>query len=449
MDFDQGLSAGCHGATFRVRTGFGARAAGPVRGAVTLLLAGAVPAVASAQRSATVSRSLVFDQVTVVDVEHGKLVPNQRVVIAGNRIRAVGSARAVKLPKKAQVVDASGKYLMPGLWDMHVSPSRATRIYYPLLLAYGVTGIRNAGAPVPVDTLRLWQREILAGTRVGPPRQILAPRVYEWEDRKGPCYRRDVSGIAPDSMYIYVCAEGATTAPHLIDSLKKAGVDMILAHQPSAETYFALLAQARRVGIPFSGLPFSYENILPESDSGVRIIDEFRGNDLISECAEPSTASVERCQRVANRLRQNGTWIAMGHVARPLQISERVDLPILAYSEARGDGFVYRPGAPFHKKLAHFVEWGMTPAAALRTATLNPAKFLHGTDSLGTIAKGKLADLVLLDADPLADIANTTKIRAVVANGHYFDRAALMVEVIAACKTFPKCDPDQLLAPGR
>jgi imidazolonepropionase-like amidohydrolase len=90
------------------------------------------------------------------------------------------------------------------------------------------------------------------------------------------------------------------------------------------------------------------------------------------------------------------------------------------------------PGFSLHAELATYVEEGLTTLEALQTATLNPAKLLHGTDSLGTVAPGKLADLVLLDADPLADITNTTAIRAVVANGRYFDRAALnklLVEV--------------------
>ena len=83
------------------------------------------------------------------------------------------------------------------------------------------------------------------------------------------------------------------------------------------------------------------------------------------------------------------------------------------------------PGFALHTELAMYVAEGLTPLEALQTATLNPAKLLHATDSLGTVATGKLADLVLLDADPLADITNTTTIRAVVANGRYFDRAAL------------------------
>lgn len=68
---------------------------------------------------------------------------------------------------------------------------------------------------------------------------------------------------------------------------------------------------------------------------------------------------------------------------------------------------------------------GLTPLTALQSATINPAKILHATDSLGTVASGKLADLVLLNANPLEDITNTTTIQAVMANGRYFDRVAL------------------------
>src|SRR5881394_4120201 len=115
--------------------------------AMTLLLVAAAPA-AGAQQLAT-TKSLVFDGVTVVDVEQGKLVPNQRVVIAGDRIQTVGGAGAVKLPKDAQVVDAKGKYLIPGLWDMHVHTT--ADLPYPLLIANGITGIRDAWSYVPLD----------------------------------------------------------------------------------------------------------------------------------------------------------------------------------------------------------------------------------------------------------------------------------------------------------
>jgi imidazolonepropionase-like amidohydrolase len=102
-----------------------------------------------------------------------------------------------------------------------------------------------------------------------------------------------------------------------------------------------------------------------------------------------------------------------------LSIVQRVGLPILGGSDWDPPGFV------LHAELATLVLEGLTPLNALQSATLNPAKLLHGTDSLGTVTAGKLADLVLLDADPLADITNTTTIRAVVANGRYFDRTTL------------------------
>jgi len=82
-------------------------------------------------------------------------------------------------------------------------------------------------------------------------------------------------------------------------------------------------------------------------------------------------------------------------------------------------------GFSLHDELALFVRAGLTPAEALRTATINPARFLGREKDLGTISKGKIADLVLLDANPLQDIRNTTRINAVVFNGRLFDRAAL------------------------
>jgi imidazolonepropionase-like amidohydrolase len=103
-------------------------------------------------------------------------------------------------------------------------------------------------------------------------------------------------------------------------------------------------------------------------------------------------------------------------------VVRRVGIPILAGSDLVGP---MPGGLALHAELAGMVILGLSPLEALRAATLNPAKLLGSTDSLGTVAPGKLADLVLLDADPLADITNTTTIRAVVANGHYYDRARL------------------------
>jgi imidazolonepropionase-like amidohydrolase len=98
--------------------------------------------------------------------------------------------------------------------------------------------------------------------------------------------------------------------------------------------------------------------------------------------------------------------------------------------------FIY-PGFSLHEELALLVKSGLTPLEALRTATYNPASYLGSLDSLGTIGTGKIADLLLLDADPLRDIRNTTRISAVIANGRVFDstaRAALLSHVVTALK---------------
>jgi imidazolonepropionase-like amidohydrolase len=99
-------------------------------------------------------------------------------------------------------------------------------------------------------------------------------------------------------------------------------------------------------------------------------------------------------------------------------------IPFLAGTDTPPGVYIF-PGFSLHEELQRFVAAGLTPMEALQTATLNPAKFLEMEDRLGTVEKGKLADLVLLDANPLEDIRNTQKIAAVIVNGRYLSRAEL------------------------
>jgi imidazolonepropionase-like amidohydrolase len=108
-------------------------------------------------------------------------------------------------------------------------------------------------------------------------------------------------------------------------------------------------------------------------------------------------------------------------------------VPFLAGTDSGGVPYTY-PGFSLHDELAFLVQAGCTPMEALQTATLNSAKFLGLSDQLGTINAGKQADLVLLEANPLDDIHNTQKIRAVVVRGRYLDRAALD-ELLAHAKS--------------
>jgi len=426
-----------------------------MRRATALVLPWVIPAAVSAQQSAA-APALVFDGVTVVDVEQGKLVPDQRVIIVGNRIQTMGSTGAVKMPNGAQAVDARGKYLIPGLWDLHThrgyTPEReAAVIDYIIPLANGVTGIRDAYSNyVPLDSQVVWWREILAGTRVGPPRQLLAGSV------------------------INQLSEAE------IADLKARGANFLKLYPFEPE----IAAAARRSGLMYGGHVHG-GSAIEASDSGMVILDHLNtAGDLAERCLGPQ-ASIELCQPVAERFKVNNSWFAptlitfaaiggnwtegipgaddvasrlhdlsrrfwadsIGHgnwlratasATSPtgsttdstsyFHILRKVGMPILAATDAdgtKGQLVSKLKGFALHAELAIFVLAGSTPLEALQAATINPAKMLRGTDSLGTVAPGKLADLVLLDADPLADITNTTMIRAVVANGRYFDRAAL------------------------
>jgi len=126
-------------------------------------------------------------------------------------------------------------------------------------------------------------------------------------------------------------------------------------------------------------------------------------------------------------------------VAKELEMTlamHRAGVPLMAGTDTAAGVYVM-PGFSLHQELELFVKAGLTPLEALQTATLNPAKFLGRMRDLGTVEKGKVADLVLLDANPLDDISNTQKISAVVQGRRYFSRAdldAILKEVEAAAR---------------
>jgi imidazolonepropionase-like amidohydrolase len=127
------------------------------------------------------------------------------------------------------------------------------------------------------------------------------------------------------------------------------------------------------------------------------------------------------------------------YFARNLQIvgaMHRAGVPFLAGTDT-APGIYIMPGFSLHDELANFVEAGFTPMESLQTATSNPAKFLRTQASSGSVESGKIADLVMLAANPLDDIRNTRKINLVIAHGRLFDRAALdkiLIEVESAAK---------------
>lgn len=455
-----------------------------IRGGGVITIACFALVVAPVVSPAAPPRPLVFDGVTVIDVVRGQRLPDERVVIVGNRIQRLGRISTVAIPAGAQVIDSRDKYLIPGLWDMHTHSNNAVDTRYPLFLANGITGIRDAWSYVPLDTLTLWRREILAGTRVGPPRQFFVGAALDARVR---CDERGKG-------HLCVTSGDAADVRKVVDSLKAAGADLLKMYNLDRETYFLVAAEARRIGIPFGG-HLTAATAAQASDSGASILDHVNSSGDLDEACLPAasgvnTATEADCRALAERFRHNHTWWcptllaeewAKGLVFTPsaqailaqlaaisraatgethtmprrtwltgvgrasdatlpraavdassgstsstglLQMVHEVGLPIVAGTDGAPDDALV-PGFKLHAELATYVAEGLTPLEALQTATLNPAMVLRVTDSLGTVAAGKLADLVLLDADPLTDIRNTTTIRAVVANGRYIDRVTL------------------------
>jgi len=389
---------------------------------------------------------IAITNVTVIDVAAGIARPRTTVVVRGNRITAVGPA--VRAPAGAQVIDGTGRFLIPGLWDMHVHLGNAGEESLKEFVAHGVTGVRDMGTE-QYEPLRRWRVEILSGARVGP-RIVAAGPIVD-----GPTPNWPLRVTVPD----------AASARRAVDSLATVGVDFIKVHQQlTRDAYFAVAAEARRLNLHFAGHVPVVVTGVEAAEAGQRSVEHLTG---LPDTRDSTWAPTLRAYK------KHGTWMdptlivywALAHHRdsavindpRAATISESLKkfwveqrsawsgdmstegllglyrgmlshtrglyeagIPIMTGTDL---GFVYvYPGSSVHEELEHLVEAGLSPLEALRASTLNPARYFSWERDLGTIAVGKLADLVLLDANPLTAIGNTKRIRAVVANGRLMER---------------------------
>jgi imidazolonepropionase-like amidohydrolase len=450
-----------------------------------------VPAGIAAQNGAAIA----ITPVTIVNVETGQVEAGRTVVFVGTRITAVGPVASVKVPAGSRIVSGEGKYLIPGLWDMHVHAAfpGLDAIFFPELLANGITGVREMFSSIPwVDS----SRARVAHGEIAGPRMVASGHIL---DGSPP--------IWPGS----VAVTDAASTRHAIDVLKEDGADFIKVYSRlTPEEFFAAAAEAKKVGLPFAGHVPQLVRAEAASDAGQKSVEHLtnvlvgcssREAEFLAQLAaavasprgwdsagvvsrgqlKPLLASFDaaRCRALAARFIKNGTWMVPTiAVLRGVAFLDDTTLaadPRLKYVPAwfrvgwnpqsdfrfkmltaddwrlrkeaynrqleivsllhkEGVAFLagtdlsnpyVLPGFSLHDELGAFVRQGFSPLEALRSATILPARYLNATDSLGTVAAGKLADLVLLDANPLADIGNTSRIRAVIANGKFYDRAML------------------------
>ena len=439
--------------------------------------------------------SLALRDVTIIDVARGLALPNMTVVIEGDHIAQVEKSGAVSLPAGAQIVDAAGKFLIPGLWDMHVHTifgdwfPGGREIALPLFIANGVTGIRDMGGDL--DVLLQWRKELALGIIPGP-RLVVSGEMLDGPE---PRFPSSIAVSNPD--------DGRSA----VRDLKRRGADFIkLQSLIPREAVLAIADEAKKLGIPFVGHVPDAVRAAEASDAGQKsfehLIGIFEGSSLLEdEFLEGGKGpgkflqsfDAARAVKLIALLAKNETWQCptlvwerggslieerdLDHdplakyapaswktgtwkkftdqivhefnvddlatrrkfVAKELElVSEmhRAGVPFLAGTDTAAGVYVF-PGFSLHEELELFVKAGFTPAEALATATTNPARFLGMEDRFGTVEKGTLGDLVLLDRNPLEDIRNTREIFAVVANGRLFsredlDRLLLQVEQSAA-----------------
>jgi len=458
----------------------------------SLLLLVVAPAVVRAQATETTEPGpLAFTHVTVIDATGSPAQPNMTVVVSAKHVIAIGKSGEVKIPPSAQVTDAKGKFMIPGLWDMHSHVFMRKNKMLPLLtlnlfLAHGVTGVRDMGDQGLPDDFGIfpyvqdfeWREAIRAGATLGP--RLLLPGVI-------------VDGVgAPRAGWASVAT--AEAARKEVIFLKSLGADFIKVHDHlSRDEFLAIAEETKKQGMSFAGhVPMAVSGA-QSSDAGQKSDEHLFGvlfgcSTKESELMQKAVASgdamrtyLENVQTVIdtyseekaaelfskfvkNRTFQAPTIVRISQLIEPVPMSDPrvakymspalraeystrfkpVTPEILAAQkllyqyEARLVGAMNRAGVTIlagtdnvlygyglHDELKELVKAGLTPMQALQSATRNAADYLGTLDSMGTIEKGKLADLVLLDANPLDSIDNTRKIFGVVVDGHFLNRQAL------------------------
>ena len=428
--------------------------------------------------------TLAITNVNVISMRDTAVSQSRTVVVRDGIISQIGPASVIRIPEGARVVDGTGRWLIPGLMDMHVHTSKTRASALGLYIAHGVTTVRDQGSE-HAEVLR-WRGEIREGSRVGPRMIIAGPYLESRsniermrrdppESRVEPFERSRIPVGSPEE------------ARRVVDSLAQLEIDHLKVRTvENRETYLALGAAAKARGLRLTGhLPTSSPDVfLASGQSGLdhpllippdslatqrreRIWRELAARDIgVVPTLVVLRESVLRPPDYFAALLTDTTGAA--HPLRPYlsrfliidwteQAAEQTQPRRAAFENfwpwvlnqvremhaagvrimAGTDVAVLNifPGWSLHQELQFFVDSvGMTPAEAIASATREPAEWLGIDDDVGTIEAGKAADLVLLEGNPLEDITNTRRIAAVVARGTLYDQAAigrLMAEVRA------------------
>ena len=416
--------------------------------------------------------TLAIRGVTVIPGDGGAPLPGATVVVRGRFIEAVGVG--VEPPPGATVVEGEGRYLIPGLFEMHAHTSKTRASALGLYIANGVTTVRDAGGDH--EELLAWRNEIRTGERPGP-RLLIAGPYLESADNVARMRSTPPAEMVEPVERTRIPVGDPERARFVIDSLSELELDFLkIRTVQDAETYRAIGAAAESHGLRLTGHTFgiSPEQQLQAGQDGVDhflfpTLDSLTRSDRMALwerfaergvvivptlyiTREAATRTVESFREavadslgeIDARRRYVSRFLLLDWREQALEATDRRELYRRIYDstvrnvrEMHEAGVrvlpgtdvavvdVY-PGFSLHDELRVFVEdLELSEMETLVSATSESAAFLGIADSVGAIAPGMIADLVLLDADPLEDISNTTRIAGVFAGGAFFDRAGL------------------------
>lgn len=423
----------------------------------------------------TEKADIAIQNVTVIDATGASAKSGMTVLITGNRILKINKTQKTKLAEDVKVVDGSGKFLIPGLWDMHVHFDAEEDIRLKEFMALFITnGITNVRVMFGSPELHQWREEISSEKLIGPRMIIASPRPPGFSSvEEGRNFVRKSK------------SEGADFIKILSDDLPR-------------DVYFAIADEANKQGIPFAGhLPYSVSageasdagQLSLEHKHAVSIPCSLHEEEIITNLMNINTMrervklmadidyNEQKARELFTHLVKNGTYVCptlvvwneiayrdKGELANDPRLAyypsvvrnwfkymtetfidgdvitylqkicskshyivgamNKAGVKMLAGTDPGGAPYIF-PAFSLHDELELFVESGLTPMEALQTATINAAECVGRLDSLGTIEEGKIADLILLEENPLLSIENTKKINSVLYNGKYFDRSKL------------------------
>lgn len=463
-----------------------------------LLLLLTVFVLLSACQSSTIDYdgAVVIQNITTIDTVNG-VNENRDVVIREGKIIHVGETEDLSAIDNIEIIDGSGKYLIPGLWDTHVHFSYnedLTPAMFDLFLIYGITSVRDTGAEI--GYVKEWKDRAISNP-LEAPRVMIAgplldgmPNVYDGSSPGRPLLSEG-----------YATVDAVREGIYRLDSI---GVDLLKAYEMlTPEQFREVTRLGNELGLKVTGhVPLSMD-VISASNAGLNSMEHLRNLELSSasnsdELLEERrqmlidgkddeggdlrsrihSAQRERAiqnyddqknDEVLSVLAQNETWqiptLALNLGATELHYTEAGWLETFSYlpqvvedewresAAARADsevtpfrvqqsdwllnmaGKIHRagieimagtdtpiglltPGKSLHRELQLLVEAGLTPMEALKTATLNPARYFGMEDELGSIEEGMWADLIMLNSNPLEDIRNTEEIHTVIRQGN-------------------------------